>query len=761
LTYDAKNKRFILFGGYDGTIRYNDVWELSADSAYHRWCRINPSGTPPTAKNLAASEYVRGTTSGSIDKAYIVMWGGSIGASAVNEMHTLDVTTPGSEVWTTITQTNTPVTRYFLTHHMVGKTTATNTVDLYLFGSWDGTVSRQNDLLRCTFNVNTPTAITWTTLVANGAVGSPSGRSGALMVYDSANNRLIITSGFDGTTYLSDVWQYSISGGTFSQITPTGTAPGGRELGNIGYDVVNHRAILMGGWQGAASSNRNDVIQLSLASGSEAWTTIKANDLTNQAVAAWSSGSCDVDTSRNILVMSMIDGFDTAVCKYTYAFNLSDTTATAPLYSLNVADYFRARDATAYCYNSTSGEMILINGYSAMDDDATIANGDHVSEVWAYNRSTNSWRSALGGPYGVPQCEGALAVYDSANDRILVYGGLTSAGQKSGDVWQLKADVNGMYHPTKINPVGPAPPPRWLMAGCYDPVNQRMVITAGDGLTSVQNDTWALSLTLGSEAWTQLTPAGVTIQVWQPTYLYDASTQRLYIHAGCLDHAGTLYTGQLLYLDISTTNGTAVSPGTTGGTAVRGSVMALDSANSRLVCFGGVNGTTSDNTTRYVSTSTLASWTTVSTQDPPVARRSFAGTANGSYFVVATGRPVSGTWFNDTYELNFTAATATWDWTNKAPLMYQMMSVPLTGLAAINSYHWQGWIGNTTGISVTVSFGGNAESAPDFIVVGTGDIRVSTAAGWTPKPVKWWNGSAWVVKPLKQWNGSAWVKTNY
>jgi hypothetical protein len=144
-----------------------------------------------------------------------------------------------------------------------------------------------------------------------------------------------------------------------------------------------------------------------------------------------------------------------------------------------------------------------------------------------------------------------------------------------------------------------------------------------------------------------------------------------------------------------------------------------------------------------------------------VARRSFAGTANGSYFVVATGRPVSGTWFNDTYELNFTAATATWDWTNKAPLMYQMMSVPLTGLAAINSYHWQGWIGNTTGISVTVSFGGNAESAPDFIVVGTGDIRVSTAAGWTPKPVKWWNGSAWVVKPLKQWNGSAWVKTNY
>src|SRR6185369_10466672 len=42
LVYDTKNKRFILFGGYDGTTRYNEVWELTADSPYSRWHKLTP-----------------------------------------------------------------------------------------------------------------------------------------------------------------------------------------------------------------------------------------------------------------------------------------------------------------------------------------------------------------------------------------------------------------------------------------------------------------------------------------------------------------------------------------------------------------------------------------------------------------------------------------------------------------------------------------------------------------------------------------------
>lgn len=119
------------------------------------------------------------------------------------------------------------------------------------------------------------------------------------MVYDAANNRLIITCGYSGSAYLSDTWQYNLTSNTFTQLSPGGTVPVGRELLNIGYDSVNQRALIMGGWRGSNTNNRNDVQQLSLTQGTEAWTQIQANDLNNQSVLAFSSGAAAVDTARN------------------------------------------------------------------------------------------------------------------------------------------------------------------------------------------------------------------------------------------------------------------------------------------------------------------------------------------------------------------------------------------------------------------------------------------------------------------------------
>lgn len=757
LTYDAKNKRFILFGGYNGTTRFNEVWELSADTAYGRWHKLTVAGSPPSAKNIAASTYVRGTTSGSVDKAYMIIWGGATPTN-VSEMHSIDLTTPGSESWTTITQTNTPSARSSITHHLVAKP-AVSTADLYLFGG--NGASRTNDLLRCTFDVNAPTAVTWTTLKSNGAAGNPSVRSGTGMIYDTANDRLIITAGYNGTTYLSDVWQYSISSNTFTQLTVGGTTPGARELHSIGYDPVNQRAILIGGWQGASTNCRNDIVQLSLSSGSETWTILKSNDLNNQNLFAFSNAAAAVDSSRNILVIATMLGYD-GTTKYVYAFNMNDTSTNGTIYGLTTVDFFRARDAPAYVFNTARSEFVIINGYSAMDDDGTIARGEHVSEVWAYNQTTNSWRYATKGPFGMPQNEGALAVYDSANDRIIYFGGLTGANQRTNDVWQLKADSHGMYHATRLFPSGTPPSQRWMVAGCYDVTRQRLVLTSGQSASSIFNDTWALSLNLGSEAWTQLSPTGTPpTAAWQSCFAYDAANKRLYMHGGATDASSTTFTSQLLYLDVSTTDCAWVNTNVTGGLAVRGATMAFDAANQRLVVFGGFDGTVVNNTVRYTSTSTFGSWTTQATANTPAARRSAGYMTIGNAFIVTCGRPPTGTWFSDTQELNFTANPASWAWTNKSPTIYQVGAVALSSLINRASYHWQGWgvTGSTTGTAA--SFGGNPETATDFVAGAAGGKFKIYAGTWTPKPVKYWNGVAWVQKPAKQWNGTAWIQTDY
>ena len=758
LVYDTKNKRFILFGGYNGTTRFNEVWELSAGSAYSRWHKLSPTGTAPTARNLGGSVFVRGTTSGSVDKSYMIIWGGAIPGDT-NTMGVLDISTPGSEAWIGVTQTNTPAARSYLTHHMAAKQVSSSAADIYLFGGWGS--ARTNDLQKCTFDVNNPTAVTWTTLKADGTAGNPTARSGTAMIYDSTNDRLVITCGYSGSTYLNDVWTYSISGGSFTQLSPGGTPPAIRELPNIGYDVVNQRAILMGGWQGAAANNRNDVFQLSLTSGAEGWSQIKTNDLNNQGILPFSSGAATVDIDRNMMVVATFLGYD-STNKYVYAFDMTDTSLSAKLYSLAIVDYLRARDAPGFVYNSARSEWLLINGYSAMDDDATIANGEHMSEIWAYDRAKNTWRYAAKGPFGLDQNEGGLTIYDSANDRVIYFGGLTGANQRTNDVWQLKADTYGMYVATKLTPSGTPPTQRWLMAGCYDAANQRLILWGGQSASSVLSDVWQLSLTQGSEAWTQLTPTGTApTAAWQPSFAFDEANKRLYVHGGATDANGTTYTSQLFYLDISTASCNWVNTSVTGGLGVRGAVMGYDDTNQRLVCFGGYDGTVVNNTVRYTSTSSFSSWTTQSTANTPAARRSSGYAVIGSYLLLACGRPVTGTWFSDTQELNFTASPASWSWTNKSPLVYEIAAIALTGLTARASYHWQAWgvTGATTG--ATASFGGNSENATDFIA-GTagGNVKIQNGS-WTPKPVKVWNGSSWVTKPAKVWNGSAWIETGY
>lgn len=760
MVYDAKNSRFIFFGGYNGVTRFNEVWELSANSPYHRWSKLTPSGTPPSARNLAGAIYAKGTTVGLVDKAYMIVWGGAT-PSDNNEMFTLDITTPGAESWATVTQINTPAVRSYLTHHMVAKQTAAATNDIYLFGGWGST--RTNDLLRCTFSVNSPTTVTWTTLKANGAVGSPVGRSGTGMVYDSVNDRLVIMGGYTGSTYLADVWQYSISSGNFAQLSPSGTTPAIRELHSVGYDVVNQRIIISGGWQGVATNDRNDVIQLSTIATSESWTTIKSNDTNDQGVLAFSSGAAAVDTRRNIFLVACMSGYDTTN-KYVYAFDLTDTSATAPLYSAAVADYMRARDAPAYTYNTTRNEMVFINGYSAMSDDTTIANGEHVSEIWAYNRTNNTWRSAAKGPFVMAQNEGGLAIYDTFNDRIIYFGGLTGSAQKNNDVWQLKADEYGMYHATKLNPGGTKPSQRWLMAGCYDAARQRLVIWGGQGTAAVQSDVWSLDLTLGAETWSLLSPSGAApTGSWQPAYAFDEANKRLYVHGGATTFADTTYTSQLFYLDVSTAGCAWTNTGVTGGLGVRGAVMVYDPNASRLVCFGGYNGTAVNNTVRYTSTSAFTSWTTQVTSNTPTARRSAGCAVIGTFFMVSCGRPVSGTWFSDLHELDLGVTPGSWSWSAKTPAQYQSFAVSTEGMVAGDRYHWQAWATAGVATSTAVPFGANPETQPDFIIAGgaSGQMKIYDGSIWIPKPVKVWDGVSWQTKPAKIWDGTSWVETTY
>ena len=284
----------------------------------------------------------------------------------------------------------------------------------------------------------------WTTLIANGAPGSPAARNGHSAVYDSANNRMIVFGGelFSSQTALNDVWVLSHAdgqGGTASwtQLSPSGTPPAARLLHTAVYDAANNLMTVFGG---VTTNNQtlSDVWVLSHANGlggTPTWTKLLPSGGPPSGVYG---SSAVYDPANNI--MTVFAGI-----------NRANTAATNGVWTLSHA-------------NGVGGTPQWTN---------IVANG------------------AAGSP---PKREVQTAVYDVANYRMIIFGGGPLTGGAFNDVWVL-ANANGLGTPawTKLRPTGVLPGTRFFHTAVYDAINNLMMVFAGDSDEAIYFVTWVLS----------------------------------------------------------------------------------------------------------------------------------------------------------------------------------------------------------------------------------------------------------------------------
>ncbi len=225
LVYDSTNNLAIAFGGamaYFGTNR-NDTSVLSNANGMappSTWTFLAPLGTPPGPREMHSAVYDRGNNRMTVfgGQLSVSMWWGGSG-------YTYDIR-PYSDVWV---------------------------------------LTNANDV---------GGAPVWTLLGPPGP--APAARAYHSAVYDAAANRMIVYGGFSFNnitqTYTShgDVWQLSQAnglGGTpvWSQIFPTGMAPGARHAHAAAFDAATQRMIIFGGFSFSESSPRfSDVWVLEL-----------------------------------------------------------------------------------------------------------------------------------------------------------------------------------------------------------------------------------------------------------------------------------------------------------------------------------------------------------------------------------------------------------------------------------------------------------------------------------------------------------------
>jgi len=288
----------------------------------------------------------------------------------------------------------------------------------------------------------------WTTLIANGAAGAPAARDRHSAVYDSADNRMIVFGGeiFSSSTDLNDVWVLSNANGhggatSWTQLSPSGPLPAARAAHKAVYDSANNRMIIFGGGVGGSFTQVfHDVWVLSNANGlggTPAWTKLSPGGV-----------------APNVLFTSAV-------------------------------------------YDSTNNIMTVFGGGTptgASNAAWTLAHANGLG-------GTPHWTNivANGAPGSPARRSGHTAVYDTANNRMIVFGGQPASGPYMwigfNDVWVL-ANANGLGGLpvwTRLNISGPTPGTRFEHVALYDEVNNRMMVLGGNNLDAAFFVAWVLS----------------------------------------------------------------------------------------------------------------------------------------------------------------------------------------------------------------------------------------------------------------------------
>jgi hypothetical protein len=320
-----------------------------------------------------------------------------------------------------------------------------------------------------------------------------------------------------------------------------------------------------------------------------------------------------------------------------------------------------ARGASGFAYDPATNQMILFGG----EDSA----GQNLNDVWNLSLGTPPQWTQLT-PGGSPPAGriGPGAVYDSANSRMIVFGGgLGHTAPCVNDLWVL-SNANGVGATwTQLSPSGSTPAPRWGASAIYAPASNTMTIFGGNNCFSTSfNDVWVLSNANGlggTPVWTQLSPAGTApCACHSVSAVYDPGSNRMILY-GFPSNPDQVWV-------LTNANGLGGTPAwiqlspSTQGPPKTYTATVYDPSSNSMIVFGGIAGTAYVNDTWVLSNANGLGGTPYWTQlnpsgGPPAPRASMATVYDPSsqrMVVFGGGSNISS--FNDTWTLALASSTS-------------------------------------------------------------------------------------------------------
>ncbi|MBI5527235.1 MAG: hypothetical protein HY897_12945 [Deltaproteobacteria bacterium] len=556
MVYDsARGKVIMLFGaptsGYDPV---QGPWEW--DGTLGTWTDRTPAGTKPLARWGHAMVYDE-------ERQRVVVFGGSYYDGSSRYLADTWEWDGAAGIW--IERTPAGVKPGARSRHAMAYDSTRRKV--VLFGGTDGS-NNMNHTWEWDGALGT-----WTDRTPGAA--KPSARSGHAMVYDSAQKKVFLFGGYDGS-YRQDTWEWDGELGTWIERTPAGTKPLGSSGHAVVYDSTRGKVLQFGGSYYDGSHSYAQYLDADTWEWDGATGTWRLWIPENAKPESRGGHAMAFDSARTKVVMFGGGLQNTA---YQELWELDVASATWASRETEVSP--TARRELAMAYDGERRKVVLFGGHHFQTDFlADMWDWEGASRTWTKRFPSVTWPSARGGH--------AMA-FDAFRNKVLLFGGLNdSSSHYLSDMWEWDGASESW---TERIPPGVKPPTRWAHSLAFDAARGKAVLFGGyrgeDASGDVLADTWEWDGRAGT--WSERTSAGAKPSRREfHAMAYDAARGKTVLFGG--------NTGAGRFQDTWEWDGvlgnwtervvSGVKP-----TARAVHVMTYDPASRRVLLFGGIDGT--------------------------------------------------------------------------------------------------------------------------------------------------------------------------
>jgi hypothetical protein len=267
------------------------------------------------------------------------------------------------------------------------------------------------------------------------------------MTYDSGRKRVLLFGGVDGPAVRNDTWEWD--GSLWTQVADTG--PSGRAHLAMVYDEARQRVVLFGG--SGHSSKLGDTWE---------WDGVEWTQVADMGPSARSDHAMAFHGALQRVIL--VGGYQLSTSE------LGDTWQWDGVEWLQIADTGPRRLAHGLCYDAARSRLVLFGGWSG---------GGNAADTWEFTDLVWVKQQNMGpGPIPSPRMTQAAT-------RTILVGGLVDG--QPGTTWQWDSEL-------WVQRQNMGPLKRIGHALAYDSARDRVVLFGGNTGSALLGDTWELSI---------------------------------------------------------------------------------------------------------------------------------------------------------------------------------------------------------------------------------------------------------------------------